>query len=81
MWAAPVSQIFLHYLYDKEILEESVILQWFSRKSTGVDDSGLEPQRKHLRQQVRQRLCECISEFRVFSFVINALMRICCANH
>ncbi|CAH3018109.1 unnamed protein product [Porites evermanni] len=52
MWAAPVSQIFLHYLYDKEILEESVILQWFSRKSTGVEDSGLEPQRKHLRQQI-----------------------------
>ena len=80
MWAAPVSQIFLHYLYDKEILEESVILQWFSRKST-VEDSGLEPQRKHLRQQVRQWLCEYISECRVFSFVINALMHLCYAYY
>ena len=52
MWAAPLSKVFLHLLYDKEILEETVILQWYSRKSTGGEDSGLEPQRKQLRQQV-----------------------------
>ena len=52
MWAVPLSQVFLHLLYDKEILDESVILQWYSRKPTGGEDSGFEPQRKHLRQQV-----------------------------
>jgi len=52
MWAAPLSKVFLHLLYDKEILEETVILQWYSRKSTGGEDSGLEPQRKQLRQQI-----------------------------
>lgn len=52
MWAAPLSQHFLHLLYDKEILEEYVILQWYSREPTGGEDSGFEPQRKQLRQQV-----------------------------
>lgn len=56
MWAAPLSQRFLHLLYDKEILEESVILQWYSRKPTGGEDSGFEPQRKQLRQQVGRML-------------------------
>lgn len=50
MWAAPLFQVFLHMLYDKEVLEESVILQWYLHKKG--DTSGLEPQRKQLRQQV-----------------------------
>lgn len=53
MWAAPLCQSFLHLLYDKEILDESVILMWYSRKPAGGEDSGFEPQRKQLRQQVR----------------------------
>lgn len=53
MWAAPMCQTFLHLLYDKEILEEPMILQWYSRKHAGGEDSGFEPQRKQLRQQVR----------------------------
>ena len=53
MWAAPLCQAFLHLLYDKEILEEQMILQWYSRKSAGGEDSGFELQRKQLRQQVR----------------------------
>lgn len=53
MWAAPLCQTFLHLLYDKEILDESVILMWYSRKPAGGEDSGFEPQRKQLRQQVR----------------------------
>lgn len=52
MWAAPLCQTFLHLLYDKEILEEPMILQWYSRKPAGGEDSGFEPQRKQLRQQV-----------------------------
>lgn len=52
MWAAPQSLVFIHLLYDKEILEESVILQWYLRKPTGTEDSGFELQRKQLRQQV-----------------------------
>ena len=53
MWAAPLCQTFLHLLYDKEILEEPMILQWYSRKHVGGEDSGFETQRKQLRQQVR----------------------------
>ncbi|KAL9984735.1 hypothetical protein ACROYT_G007068 [Oculina patagonica] len=52
MWAAPLCQTFLHLLYDKEILEEPMILQWYSRKPAGGEDSGFEPQRKQLRQQI-----------------------------
>jgi len=53
MWAAPLCQTFLHLLYDKEILEEPIILQWYSRTHGEGEDSGFEPQRKQLRQQVR----------------------------
>ena len=53
MWVAPLCQTFLHLLYDKEILEEPIILQWYSRKHAGGEDSGFEQQRKQLRQQVR----------------------------
>lgn len=53
MWAAPLCQTFLHLLYDKEILEEPMILQWYSCKHAGGEDGGLEPQRKQLREQVR----------------------------
>lgn len=52
MWAAPLCQTFLHLLYDKEILEEPMILQWYSRKHAGGEDSGFETQRKQLRQQI-----------------------------
>lgn len=50
MWAASMFQAFLHMLYDKEVLDESVILQWYSHK--GGDVIGLETQRKQLRQQI-----------------------------
>ena len=60
MWAAPLCQTFLHLLYDKEILEEPIILQWYSRKHVGGEDGGLEPQRKQLREQVRHS-CHVIS--------------------
>ena len=53
MWAAPLCQTFLHLLYDKDILEEPMILQWYSHKHVGGEDGGLEPQRKQLREQVR----------------------------
>ncbi|XP_020606642.1 translation initiation factor eIF-2B subunit epsilon-like [Orbicella faveolata] len=52
MWAAPLCQTFLHLLYDKEILEEPIILQWYSRTHGEGEDSGFEPQRKQLRQQI-----------------------------
>lgn len=52
MWAAPLCQTFLHLLYDKDILEEPMILQWYSRKHVGGEDGGLEPQRKQLREQI-----------------------------
>lgn len=52
MWASPLCQTFLHLLYDKEILEEALILQWYSRKPTGGEDGSFEPQRKLLRQQI-----------------------------
>lgn len=59
MWASPLCQTFLHLLYDKEILEEALILQWYSRKPTGGEDGSFEPQRKLLRQQVSLLLDEC----------------------
>ena len=58
MWAASMFQAFLHMLYDKEVLDESVILQWYSHK--GGDVIGLETQRKQLRQQVCKPVTLCI---------------------
>lgn len=52
MWASPLCQTFLHLLYDKEILEEALILQWYSRKPTIGEEGSFEPQRKLLRQQI-----------------------------
>lgn len=50
MWAAPLFQVFLHMLYDKEVLEESVILQWYLHRRGDI--SCFESQRKKLRQQI-----------------------------
>lgn len=50
MWAAPLFQVFLHMLYDKEVLEESVILHWYLHRRGDI--SCFEPQRKKLREQI-----------------------------
>ena len=58
MWAAQLFQAFLNFLYDEDVLDESVILRWHSREHGNLEDPSLEKQRKQLKQQVGKRWCD-----------------------
>ncbi len=60
---SPAFQTFLHLMYDREVFDESVILDWF--KSPSQDDSlGNEGQEK-IREQVRQAVRAFRAERRI----------------
>lgn len=51
---APAFQTFLHLMYDREIFDEAVILNWF--KFPSQDDSSVNESHEKIREQVWWRV-------------------------